>query len=282
MAVTIGKTWMPLTKAYKIPKLIDGYVLIKKLSSKNSARFTTGIYQKNHRKYIIKTWNGLIKDLNYYSLLNEYRVDKLLSNKCIHLTGLSIRIPKSYKLIQNSSSLSAVFEYIDGKELKKYTAKFQSDTYKNIVSELAQVYKRLSLKEKSQLDKRSFLFYGLTLLPLTFVSIFVSGDIISSTKCMLKGLIGLTHCKKWLTLAHRDLSGNNILIKGNHTYLLDTERMVITLAGYDLVHLAQNPDVDRLSRRKIVNQYLKNNFLWFYVSLQFLLSGSSLNEINGI
>ena len=67
-----------------IPKKIGSYLLMKEIKNKDGGdSISTGIYTKNRKKYFIKTWQGNIKDIYYYYLVNEYCNTQYLKEKLV-------------------------------------------------------------------------------------------------------------------------------------------------------------------------------------------------------
>ena len=92
-------------KTLSLPKNLAGYELIKKITKKDDVKnFWLGIYIKKGKKYFIKIWQGKLKDLNYYSMLNEYRICQKMK-----------RVPKAIDLITEGDATVAIFEYLEGK-----------------------------------------------------------------------------------------------------------------------------------------------------------------------
>lgn len=255
-----------------LEKSIGKYNLIKELTKTGNPRYAIGLYKKGVKRYVIKTWYGKVADLDYCSLINEYRVNRIFNSEN-KKSNSEVLFPKSLELKAGSHSLSAVFEYIPGKKLSECPREFQLKTLKKIIEKLEVLSSHLTLKQLKNLDSRGFWFYLITLIPLTLTALINSDKKRAILKSFCLCIIGaLTDNNSQLRLAHRDLNCENIILNRNHLYLLDAERMVLTLPQYDTAYILQNPEMNYLKNRVNFFKNTSNKFLWNYVYLQFALS----------
>lgn len=261
------------------PKQIGEYRLVSEM--KEDADFkhlAVGIYDNTFNKRVfIKTWIGKVKDLNYYSLLNEYLVNDLLYKKISRTTfGDKIRTPKAIELIKNKNSLSLVFEFIDGKSLDKYPIGYQVETLAMLHNALLEISNTLTENDKKTLTKRTTGFYIFSLPFIAFLACVYNPRL---TLKIIRSVftssfsLGDFHKSK-LALAHRDFHADNILILGNNIYLTDCERMALTSHFYDETLLFLEFQKEGVST-ELLNRYgvmIRNSFLKAYISLHCAIS----------
>src|SRR3989338_2207612 len=263
----------------EVPKIIGEYRLISEIEKDNDfRRFAVGIYENNKReKVFIKTWIGKVRDLSYFSLLNEYLVNDLLYRKISQTTlGDKIKTPQALELIQNKNSASLVFEFIDGKSLDKYPVEYQIETLSVLHNALLEISKTLTANQKKTLTKRTTLFYISSLPFIVFIAcIYNPRSVIKILKSIFKSLLSIAELyKSGLVLAHRDFHVDNILLLDNNIYLTDCESMALTSPFYDetllfLEFQKKEPSIELFKRYEVV---IRNSFLKAYISLHSAIS----------
>src|SRR5258706_11395001 len=233
------------------PKKIGSYTLLQRMvrphKSSNSA---IGIYQKGRKKYFIKSWTGIIKDINYYCIVSQY-----LTNKAFHELFVSksnkynIKTPKAIEYIKSKNSLSVVYEYIDGRQLDKFDSEIQAKIIVNIANNLKSFSDSLSEEEKKYFSKRNKLFYMFILLVASIILLIFSPR---NFKIILNSFFNsiaalLSSKENGQSLAHRDLLPKNIMVSNKNIFILDLETMVMTLPDYDYSFLQIEPDNKKIA-----------------------------------
>lgn len=261
-----------------VPQNVEKYNLISEVKKQIADKeYGVGIYEHKGKKVFIKTWKGKIKDFRYYSLTNEYRVNKVLYKKT-HKASRSkylIKIPQVVDCVENKDSLSIVFEYVQGKTLTSFSLEQQTEIISAIITALYSMSDLLTDKEKSQFAGRTFSFYFFSLPLFTLLTI---ASNIGSWKVLIRALIDcfrtLKHIDaKKLYLTHRDLDIHNILVNKSGVYIVDCERMIFTVPNYDISAMSLDPHLKRLAKlvckqlRQTPNEFLKN-----YISIQLAKS----------
>lgn len=276
--VMVIKRVLGIKNTVSIKKNIGKYHLVKEFTKLGNPRYAIGLYKKGTKRYVIKTWYSKVRDLDYYSLINEYIVNGIFDKKNVKNRS-EIFFPGSVELISGNHSLSAVFEYIPGKKLSEYPIQFQLKTLEEVIGRLTVLSSHLTPTQLSNLDTRGFWFYLITLIPLTLTALIKSDKKRTILKSFFLCILGVvTDKNNQLHLAHRDLNCENIILRGNHIYLLDAERMVLTLPQYDTAYILQNPEMNYLKNRVNFFEVTTNKFLWNYISLQFALSWLSFES----
>lgn len=222
-----------------VPVKIGKYDLVSPIIKKQGSieNFKIGVYESEGKKYFGKTWVGARKNLSYYTLLNEYRVCRLLSKKLRKLNS-RLRIPCPMYIKEKENTLSVIFEYVDAVDISDRSVENQMRIYEEILGDLRTVSQSLSESEKQVFTKRGIVFYLLSLPFLFFLSLKSNPTLIRHTiKAMYKTLSSLTHDDQ-LIITHRDLHPQNVKMKAKHIYLLDCEDMTLTLQGFDLADIS--------------------------------------------
>lgn len=267
-------------KKISIVPTVGNYKLIRKLNKKDSdfENFFIGIYRYKGRRYFIKTWTGKVRDTNYYLLLNEYISGSILHKKLVKKqSNYKILVPKVISCVKTENSFSVIFEYISGKQLSDYPLSFQAATLSRVIDCFADLSNELSEKERISFTKKSLSFYLSNLVPITIVTIFMN---LHHTKRIVKvfytSLVNIPSILgKKLVLSHGDLNSENILVSGSKIYLIDCERVALTVPGYDITHLSIIPDNKEIGKALVkgINNKI-NSFLTNFLYLHYLMSSN--------
>jgi len=263
------------SKGVLYPRFVGPYKLIFKVKKINNINnYGIGTYKDMEgKKVFIKTWQRKIKNFPYYSLINEYNMAKLLSEKIKNVKEGKFRVPSPVGYVKTDNSLSVIFEYIDGKPLSKFSRNEQSRVINGVILFLDRLTPTINKNDKKYIKKRGIFFY-LFSLPVIFLYSFLLEK--ESKKTIFRSFLrtvfySITLFNKRLALAHGDLSPENVLVTDSHFYILDTEDMKYTLVEYDLNHLSivksrLNLYLSILKKRR---DFTRDNFLCLYISLQF-------------
>jgi aminoglycoside phosphotransferase (APT) family kinase protein len=214
-------------------------------------KYAVGLYERESQLFIIKTWRGRFRDLNHHALANEYRVNAVLHRKIRELgLGHEIRVPQVHGYLSDKRSLSIIIEYVDGKCLEYSPLQEKQDYLGRLLAALDIISGHLSASEKAEFTTRSAWLYCAT---LPAVAWFFLRDNPSYLRPVMKwlahsgrGLLALRRAP--LALAHRDLMPENVIVKDGVPYLIDSERMVLTLPFYDLIYLSVHPHTRALAQ----------------------------------
>lgn len=257
-------------KTISLPKRVGKYLLLSKISKRNRTKtYATGVYAYRGKNVLIKTWQGRMKDLEYYYLKNELIISYLLWNKTTKIHSM-INFARPIDAIEGKNSFSVIFEYIEGKRLSEYTRSRQMHIFNKIVNSLYSISKTLTDEDVKKITKRSKAFYLTSLGIYTVITLILhtskAKQIVSA---FLKSLIFLFSIKvTHYVLAHRDLTPENIILKKSNIYLLDCQNTVLTLPGYDIAHLGIYSMV-KDSKEKLISfaEFANYSFFIHYISL---------------
>ncbi len=266
---------------------IGEYKLIKPIKKNYPSDFSVGIYQMRDKKYFVKTWRGYFKNLSYYSIINEYFVNKIIENQSISLGGnKKLNFPKVVSFVKEEKTFSIIFKYIEGTNLETLSAEIKSELLSNIAKKLHGLSKKLTKNELIIFPKRSLSFYILTLpiitvCSLTLLRFHYFGKILEYFKGALVNVFDKNNLN--LELSHRDLNPNNVIIKGNKVYLTDNEGMVFTIPNYDQTYLLCSPELLKLDNFNTNINYpslfLRNYVLLHLILIYAMLFGPKSNYV---
>ena len=264
-------------KSYGAPLIVSNYKLLYEINKESKQKdLASAVYICRSKKYFIKTWFGMVKDLRYYSLINELFTGDILYKEFdtsrLQISGYNIKIPKVITCVRSPESLSVVFEFVAGVTLTNSPLAQQVKVLGAVIEALQYVSKRLSSKEKSFFLNISKRFYLLSLPLLTLCNLIFSGK---GRWAIFRAFIDCLNEAKSLKpgesqLAHRDIEPPNILVDQRNIYIVDCERMALTIPNYDINHLSIKPGLKLLAKKVF---YLLNQkqslFLKNYISIQF-------------
>jgi hypothetical protein len=244
-----------LNKSRAVPdppqKLGERYTIVRRIPNTNGfPKYGIGLYEDECQRYIVKTWRGKFKDLNYYALANEYRVNAILDHKIDDLGfGDLVRVPKIHGYFSHTHSLSIILEYVDGDSLQSLPDAEKTHYLHQLLQALQSISQHLTPAERQQFARRSAWFYCATLPALALLfskhyPTYVHHALRWGSACM-RDLVGWRSVN--LTLAHRDLVPENVIVREGIPYLIDSERMVLTLPFYDLAYMSVHPETSSIA-----------------------------------
>ncbi len=252
---------------------IGNYRLVKELhkADRTDRNFEIGIYTDGTHTYFIKTWQGMVKDSNYYNLLNE-----LLVNETIHgllenarkLSGIST--PRVVGWHTGKHSFSVIFEYIEGKNLQEFPAEFQVRILGRVLEAFETISCELEDHQRRLFAQRGGFSY-LVSLPIVVLLAVIHNIrafpmiIRCAFQCVRAFFRSFTPA---LTLAHRDIGPDNVIVTDDCFYVVDFERMALTYPLYDITSLGLEPTYTELVTMMKKNfMYVEDEFLRLFIFL---------------
>ncbi len=229
-----------------------------------------GVYSKGNEKFLVKRWVGKYKDMQYYSLINEYAVHLVLAPK---MASFSVRLPKAISYTKDRTSISLVYEFIEGETADSLPVQRQVMVVEKTLEYFAEVSGELTKQERTIFSKRTALYF-LLLMPL--LTVFCIAKNSKDTKILLRTLGAFytmhfaTHDRP-LMLAHRDLTPSNLMVSGGTVYILDTESVALTMQGYDVAYLFATPGQQALCNSMKNLKTPNSEFLKLYIALHHIL-----------
>jgi serine/threonine protein kinase len=234
--------------------------------------FVVGEYTDGIRNYFIKTWHGYFKDTNYFNLRNEYLVNEVIQSHFKETKGQShVTTPQVITCIESDHSFSVVFEFVEGKTLDTYPLEFQVKTLGSILEALETVSCELRREHHCYFAHRGLVAYLVSLPIIVIIAI------VRNPRHFRKILITTYSCIRFffrsytptLTLAHRDIGPDNIIVGRDGIYLLDFERIALTYPLYDITSLGVEPTYrDIVLDMKKNFMYIEDDFLKSYIILR--------------
>ena len=270
----------------ELPQVFGGCVFLHSVKrvAKNSPNLAIGVYVSAGRKYIVKRWEGRIRDLNYYGLAGEYAVNGLLRQK-LSLLGRSarVRVPAAIRYEASSRSLTVMFEYIDGVSVAALPIAEQASAWARVSGALSRVSSQLDEHEKNMFGVRSKASYLLLAPAMGFLTACASpesaGSVAKSFAVQLsqaRFLVGAS-----MELSHRDLTPRNMILSGGDVYLIDCDNVAWTVSGYDFAYLSVHPGHDSLARL-LAERFTTptTSFLRRYVAIHHVLGSGAFSKVN--
>ncbi len=255
---------------------IGKYKIISKINKAQIVgNFSLGIYTDGTEKVFIKTWSGLMRDFNYYSLVNEYFANTVMQKKLsLTLYRDEVYIPIVKDVICTKGLLALVFEYKDGKHLETFSQEYQKEVLVKVCSALSMITDTFTAEESAFFARRSHMFYVLS-FPLVFTAFafLFPKKILLATRASIKSISSIgPFFKQRLVVAHRDITPQNLLVQDGKIYLLDCEEMALAPASSDVISCMMNPDFTSI-RSDLVQMFLQaqNSFLQMYLTLHVTL-----------
>lgn len=267
LIISIFKSVVNKQRAGVAPQWIGKYKLMSPVKKENLFHeYSIGIYNYKSDKVFIKTWTGFVKDFQYYELINEYFVNRLLYKK-LNSRGY-IKVPKAISYIDKKGSFSIVYEFVEGKKLSSFSIKKQVKIISQVLGALNSLYPTFTSKDSRFVPKRTLNYY---IPSLTFLIILTILSNLRDIKVVIRGYIDfLKHIKcvkKYnIRLAHRDLSLHNVIVRGKYIFLIDCARVNLTYEGYDFAYISVNPRF-KIIEKEIAKKfnYSINTFLENYI-----------------
>ena len=243
--VSVGQRLFGSPKIIMPRRCIADYRLVNPITKINQpTNFSIGMYAKNGKKFFIKTWTGRLKNMEYNTLINEYVLSTFIKGRLKNLhKHIKIKIPTPVEHISTKSSFSVVYEYISGPSLADLQLSQQIKVLTRTLSEFKILTKSMTKEELNSFPKRSKLFYLLALPIHVLISTLHDFELLPYVLVEAARSLRLYPSLKKtpLTLAHRDLIPENIILHKEHPYLIDCGSFVLTHPDYDLAYLAVRP-----------------------------------------
>ncbi len=261
---------------------LSDYRLLKWVKKQNKHNLSSvGFFKsKDNKKVVVKNIKFILKNLIYEQLINEANMLKLFSAL---KPRRRVRFPKVYDLIETSTEMTLVTEFIEGESLRKRDSEFKAKILEEILGDFAAMSRSINRKTLRALPKRSSMYIALS-FPI-YMAIVLLQDL-KNTKYYIRlsydFIINCFSLGIWKTnyiIAHKDLHSENIIISGNDAVIIDPEVSVITCAETDIAHIARyyageisKHDLVNLLSNVLANKEQKNNFiaLTIYYSIQMM------------
>lgn len=266
----------------ELPSVLGEYTLIRTIKkSDHSDSMAIGVFTRDDKRYIAKYWQGRVKNLNYYLLVHEFLVTKILHRSYSTHPEFDASVPEAVECFSTSDSFVAFFEYIDGVSVSTLSASEQLRLWAQAQGTLESIGGELTSEDRAVIGNRGpvtyFVFsvlFSLLLLLRRPLDVFLVGRTFARLMVLAKEALPRT-----LVLAHRDLTSGNLLFGSDgRVYILDFESLAYTLPGYDKAYLIVDPE----SKELAVSQHSTNatSFLEYYILLHHILGSGAFLSVN--
>lgn len=260
------------------PKRIGDFVFVKIFfPNKEVKHLDFAIYEnKNGKMAIAKQWNRSCKYINYHWLANEINVYKEIhrvraQNPQIDRKYPNIHIPDFLGVVKDKDRLTMLIEQIDGHSLKSLPVEKQVAVFKNVIEYMTFLGVTMDSSAKKILIKRNMWYiaaifpfiFTLALIkhPKNFLSILRGGIIFSLNIFRILN-------KNDRTFVHRDLNPDNIIIKGDHAWIIDFQISAITNPAFEIagvmIFLWNNVEFREIFKNGHVMESIKKDKNKFY------------------
>ncbi len=267
-----------------LPEKIDQYTFVSCIKkSDHYGDMAIGVYEKEGQRYIVKRWQGEYKDFNYYFLSHEYFVTNIMTRVIREHPVAGVAIPEAVACVAESTSLSVVFQFIEGNTVSTLDTDKQITLWNKANDALEYLNAYLTAEDRRLIGTRGPKWYlilasGLSCLLLLFRP--------SRAKLVIRTWQTLVHLMRHLdarlVLNHRDLTPSNLLLGEQGTvYILDLEAMAVTLPGYDRAFVTVDPESSKIATalgpKTPTATYV---FLRNYIVLHHILGSGSYLHVN--
>lgn len=230
----------------KAPLHISAYSFVKVIQHEKGQDTIVALYKdKSGNKAVAKIWFGNYKNYSYYSLKNEYlayvSLHKIISRTKNIIPGkfANVKIPDLLLYQESHNSLSILVEWVEGEVASNLSDKNLLVTYALVSSYLDFLTKHAKASELESISQRSGLHY-LFLYPMTLVIALIKHPEYAAD--LLRGLVKVvTKIPRFLkssklSLVHRDLNFENILVNKDTIYLIDFQFLALTYKASEFVN----------------------------------------------
>jgi len=219
-------------KPYALKAVGNKYHLIKEINKISSnKKYGIGIYQNKSNKYFIKTWQGKVKNFDYYDLMQEAEISKYLNQ--VNFNDTKIKFAKYLETISSNGKISVVFQYIPGSALETMEKDFQKRTLNLVINYFNNI--KFEVVSDSPIPTHSKAYYLVSVIALTIVSIYKNiRNFIPILKQFFNSILELISlpASKY-SFSHTDFGANNIVVTKNFIYIVDSANLVFTIPGFN-------------------------------------------------
>ncbi|MBM2817804.1 MAG: hypothetical protein HW401_394 [Parcubacteria group bacterium] len=253
------------------PDKIGRFSFLKEFNpSKRKRHFDFAIYKDETGKIAIaKQWNDSCKYLDYLWLVNEIKVYKAI-HKVIELNIQiikkfpNIHIPNLYGAVSEKNRLTMLIEKIGGQSLNAIPLENQVEVFKNAMEFLSAIGEKMDKSARKSLIKRN-IWYVIAIFPLIFISAVIRNpkkifQLISGAVFFSLNIFRTIDYGE-MSLVHRDLYSDNILIKDGDVWIIDFQISAIASPAFETAGLMSNLWKDAGTREVFKNSGILENIM---------------------
>lgn len=205
------------------------FKLVKRIKFQSDSTFNVGIYKSKSRKsVVIKSLTSKSNSATIKLLFNEACLYKILDKRYPRTT---VFIPKLLSWFHNNNLAILVREYLPGTPIRNSSPEEKISYYQTTLSNLKSISENLTKKELQILPKRKPWHMFTSLPVLLLIAIYKNP---SSAYLLIRcGLLfyynhlTMSIFNPRYTVAHRDLTSDNIIKDRNKLGLIDIETMML-------------------------------------------------------
>jgi hypothetical protein len=223
------------------PQSIVGYKLLSVLRTRPCL---VAIYQnKAGKKALVKIWQGSYRDAKYYAMAHEILMHSLLAKVLDRVTlprSISaVRIPKLIHARAEKETLVLVREYVEGNSPRRADSGQQIATYNQVVDFMRFIGAHLTPEERRQIPLRKA---GNLIVTFPLIAAYaclrypgMAKQICRGAPSFVSSIPTLLRNAELLSLAHKDLHLNNIVLTHDGVYVIDLENCTFINPMYEYV-----------------------------------------------
>jgi serine/threonine protein kinase len=171
----------------------------------------------------------------------------------------NILIPKLLSVKTDARSITMIIEWVNGKTISDVSKKRKMDEYLRVRDFLQYLGTKVSTNDRKMISTRRGIDYLLLFPVVLIIALIFSIDDMFSL--IIAGIVFVSYlpamlASKRLTLVHRDLHFNNIMIAGKKTYLIDLQFCVFTYSACEIATTMRY-----LSNDKKMSKYFLQNVI---------------------
>lgn len=226
--------------------VFGNYVFIKDLrKSKDKTHHNIGLYKniRTGKKNVIRTLDYKLKSTEYFQIVNEAKVLKLLNRLSKQKKNIFINFPNLIKFEDKRGRLVLIREYKKGLTINKLKNKKQIlEVLNKCLVSLQNLSDKNLVYNKTFSQRTPLMIF--TAFPLYILQAAIKNPnkirlIFRLSAAFYKSFLYPNSFKPVMVLSHRDLHQDNILISNNTISIIDNEIMLLAERETDLAFVAR-------------------------------------------
>lgn len=266
---------------------LEGYTFIKDLTPKESTETgRVGIYfDRNSKKVVIKKHSFSSKDEDFYYLLNEASIMRILNNIS---TDTKVEVPKILKVNKRKNLIAIISNFTDGEIILGQNDELILSILKECIQYLDQVSSIIRKNKYNIMSKTAV--YFLISFPYLYAKVIIKSPknllyYIKIAGAFYASYVAGNPFSQKLFLSHCELYQDSILFdkKTNMIKLIDWETAVMSDKFYDLALISRFyfKEINKEKLKNLITNFIKNSKdykrfvgLGIYGSFEFLANKS--------
>lgn len=251
---------------YPVAKSNASITFLKKLTSNANTSSVSNLYNTDKNTVAVqRVVNFNVKNMSYRHARNHADILKLL-NVLIKRTDKNkiLSVPKIISVKETNKQLTITREYIDGDVIDEQAPELMNKALVKCITTLRLLSKKLTNSELLDIPSRGKI-YTIAFFPVYCFKLIISDPIFILSNLDLISLFYLCYLSTpgtiLLTISHRDLSPNNILVNNNRIFLIDFETTLLSEPETDIaIATMYFSKKMKLKIMTFLQQFVKTNY----------------------